>query len=573
MAPKIYYAPRYYQYPNLDLLTLLFDSPHALSVPTSKLHIDAANPSTNYLTKRHCHALLESLAHTLRHHFQIGASGPNKDVIVACSALQILLPIAFYGTIAAGGIFSTASHSFTAEELARQVSQGDGKVVIVSEELRETGIEAARIVGWDDARIEERVLVLESEPGKWGLRTAVEGKVVWAPNADEDVAEKEKKRLTWTRITDADELGDSIISLLYSSGTTGQPKAVMLSHRMMVSQVYISSQVAREWALPRVLTGELVPSPQRTLAHLPAAHIAGVAGYFVGPVYSGMECYWMRKYTWKKFLEYNKQHKITAFFTVPAIWARIAKSPDVADHFASLEGGLGGAAPLDANLQNAAGKRANIQLGGTYGMSETTGSVLTLPRGMEDTTGSVGIPHPNCIFRLIDDDGNDVAEGEPGELLVQTPTMTKGYYKNPEATKGAFIDGWYCTGDILQQRGERGLWYVTDRKKELIKYKGIQVAPAEIEGLLLSHPLIEDAAVIGVEGEGTEVPRAYVVADKNKISEQEIKGLVAEKLAAYKQLRGGVVYIDEIPRSAVGKILRRELRDLAAKSSQPRAKL
>ena len=341
---------------------------------------------------------------------------------------------------------------------------------------------------------------------------------------------------------------------------------------MVVSQVWMSSQAAREWAYPRVMMGELTPSPQRTLAHLPAAHIAGVLGYFIAPVYSALECYWMKKYTWKAFLEHNKTHAITGFFTVPAIWARIAKSPDVADHFDSLEGGLGGAAPLDANLQKAAGARSNIQLAGTYGMSETTGSVLTLPRGMPDDTGSVGIPHANCVFRLVDDDGNDVPEGEPGELLVQTPTMTRGYYKNPKATKAAFVDGWYCTGDILQQRGERGLWYVTDRKKELIKYKGIQVAPAEIEGLLLAHPLVEDAAVIGVQDdrEGTEVPRAYVVADKRKISAEDIKQLVKGKLSNPKQLRGGVVFIDEIPRSTVGKILRKDLRELAKRMDGPK---
>ena len=332
---------------------------------------------------------------------------------------------------------------------------------------------------------------------------------------------------------------------------------------MMVSQVWISSQVAREWAFPRLLNGELKRGELRTLAHLPAAHIAGVAGYFVGPVYSGGECYWMKKYEWKKFIQYNKEHRITSFFSVPAIWARIAKSADVRDHFAYLEGGAGGAAPMDADLCNSAGKRTNIQLQGTYGMSETTGSVCTLPRGMSDNTGSVGVAHPNTTFRLIGDDGNDVPEGEPGELWVKGPTVTKGYFRNPEATKAAFVDGWYCSGDILQQRN--GLWYVTDRKKELIKYKGIQVAPAEIEGLLLSHPLIDDAAVIGVPGEGTEVPRAYVVADKDKITEEDVKNLVAGRLAAYKQLRGGVRYIDEIPRNAVGKILRKDLRDLAKK--------
>lgn len=343
----------------------------------------------------------------------------------------------------------------------------------------------------------------------------------------------------------------------------------MLSHKMMVSQVWISSQVSREWAIPRVLSGELQPGELRTIAHLPAAHIAGVAGYFVSPLYSGGSCFWMKKYEWKKFIEYNKQHKITMFFTVPAIWARISKSSDITDHFDSLEGGAGGAAPMDADLCNAAGKRSGIQLVGTYGMSETTGSVCTLPRGMPDDTGSVGIMHPNTMFRLVDDDGNDVAEGEPGELWVKGPTVARGYYKNPEATKAAFVDGWYCSGDILQLRSN-GLWYVTDRKKELIKYKGIQVAPAEIEGFLLSHPLIEDVAVIGVPGEGTEVPRAYIVADRNKISEEHVKNLVKDKLAPYKQLRGGVLFIDEIPRNAVGKILRKDLRDLAKKELRAR---
>ena len=341
---------------------------------------------------------------------------------------------------------------------------------------------------------------------------------------------------------------------------------------MMVSQVWISSQVNREWALPRMLSGELAPpaGPMRTIAHLPAAHIAGVAGYFVGPVYGGGECYWMKKYNWKDFLKYNKEHKITAFFSVPAIWARIAKSPDVTDQFATLEGGAGGAAPMDGALQESAGKRFGGQIAGTYGMSETTGSVCTLPRWIEDTSGSVGIMHPNTTFRLVDDDDNDVAEGEPGELWVKGPTVTKGYYRNDKATSEAFVDGWYRSGDILQRR-ENGLWYVTDRKKELIKYKGIQVAPAEIEGLLLAHPLIDDAAVIGVPGDDTEVPRAYVVADRSKISEDDIKNLVKEKLAPYKQLRGGVIYLDEIPRSTVGKILRKDLRVLAEKEG--RAKL
>jgi 4-coumarate--CoA ligase len=173
--------------------------------------------------------------------------------------------------------------------------------------------------------------------------------------------------------------------------------------------------------------------------------------------------------------------------------------------------------------------------------------------------------------RVVDEDNRDVEEGKPGEVLVKGPVVTRGYYKNPKATVEAFVDGWFKTGDIAEIRD--GKIYIVDRKKELIKYKGLQVAPAELEALLLSHPLIADAAVIGVDGEGTEVPRAYVVADKTKISEEDIKKFVKERAAGYKQLRGGVVYLDVIPKSPAGKILRKELRDMAKKEGGLRAKL
>lgn len=277
----------------------------------------------------------------------------------------------------------------------------------------------------------------------------------------------------------------------------------------------------------------------------------------------------MGRYSWRAFLRCCRAHRITAFFTVPAIWARIAKSPDVSDHFDSFVGGHGGAAPMDAELANAAMARVGkgaVQLGGTYGMSETTGSVLTLPRGMPDRTGSVGTVHPNAMIRVVGDSGEDVEDGQPGELLVKGPTVTKGYHGDEAATRAAFLDGWYRSGDIVQ-RGANDLWYVVDRKKELIKYKGLQVAPAELEGILLADPRVKDAAVIGVPFEGTEAPRGYVVraegAGAEEISDEDVRGIVRGKVAAYKELRGGVVFVDEIPRSAVGKILRRELRERA----------
>jgi 4-coumarate--CoA ligase len=181
----------------------------------------------------------------------------------------------------------------------------------------------------------------------------------------------------------------------------------------------------------------------------------------------------------------------------------------------------------------------------------------------------------------VDEEDKDVEPGTPGELIVRGDIVTNGYYNNPKATDETFRDGWFCTGDIAVERN--GKFYIVDRKKveyglfdgknqankdeqEIFKYKGLQVAPAELEGLLDTHPLIQEAAIVGIPTPGDgELPRAYVVADPSKISADEIKKFVADRVAPYKQLRGGVVFVDELPKSAIGKILRRQLREEAKK--------
>ena len=186
-----------------------------------------------------------------------------------------------------------------------------------------------------------------------------------------------------------------------------------------------------------------------------------------------------------------------------------------------------------------------------------------MPRGASDTTGAISPVLPNMEMRIVDDAHRDVAPGSPGELLVRGPFVTNGYYDNPSATAASFYDGWFCTGDVAVER--RGKFYIVDRKKELIKYKGLQIAPAELELLLNTHPEILEAAVVGVPVEGgSEVPRAYVVPRSvGALSEDEVKRFVAGRVAAYKELRGGVRFVEELPKNAVGKILRRELRDRA----------
>lgn len=341
-----------------------------------------------------------------------------------------------------------------------------------------------------------------------------------------------------------------------------------LSHRNVVAQTMIPCDMTKAWI------AEKRPDFQyRTIAHLPSAHIAGIQGYFFNPVYLGGSVYWMPKFDFAKFLEYNRKYRVTFFFTVPPIYLLIAKSPEVTDQFQTLELAISGAAPLGKDLQYAASKK----LGGpdcfidqTWGLSETTGTTTILPMGMHDDTGSVGPPIPNMLARLVDDDGRDVEPGKRGEILVKGPVVCKGYYENEAANKEAFTGDWFHTGDIAEFRN--GLFYIVDRKKELIKYKGLQVAPAELEALLLNHPDILDAAVIGVETDDgyNEVPRAYVVADKTKISGRDISEYVKKHVANYKQLRGGVVFLDEIPKSPSGKILRKDLRALAKREKGAR---
>ncbi|KAK4943650.1 hypothetical protein LTR10_016747 [Elasticomyces elasticus] len=228
---------------------------------------------------------------------------------------------------------------------------------------------------------------------------------------------------------------------------------------------------------------------------------------------------------------------------------------------------------MDANLQASASARLGIDksalVAPSWGLSETTGAVAMAQTYQGDEVGSLGPILPCLEVRLVDDDFSDVDDGVPGELLVRGPTVMRGYLNNATATTEAFHDGWFRTGDIAVRRN--GKFYMVDRKKELLKYKGLQIAPAELEHLLVTHPAIQEAAVIGVpapDDSSSELPRAYgVVVGSSGVSVEEVMEFVKTRSAPHKQLRGGVVFMDEIPKNSSGKILRRELRERAKKEA------
>jgi len=403
------------------------------------------------LTKAETRTLTKRLAYVFRNKFGIGSDGPNKDVVVCISSGQILLGSLFYGVVAAGGIYSSASSAFQPGELARQLKQGHSGLLLASIDCKDTAIKAAQ-----ECNIPlSRVLIFDSM-GHKRILADIESNTNYLDS---------KAELEWTRITDPEQLKQSRACLLYSSGTTGVPKGVIVSHLNMVAEGILPQFMLREYFEREKQKNPSFKFEYRTLAHLPAAHIAGLQGYLVNPALAGGPVYWMPKFDFPLFLRYCKEFKISTFFTVPPIYLLIAKSPLVTDQFAHMHHAISGAAPMGRELQTAVQQKMGCYISQTWGLSETTGSVTIMPWDKNDLTGSVSPVFPNTRLRIVDDDEVDVVEGQEGELLAQGPVVTQGYYDNEKATKESFTaDGlWFKTGDIGVVRD--GMFYVVDRKK------------------------------------------------------------------------------------------------------------
>lgn len=288
----------------------------------------------------------------------------------------------------------------------------------------------------------------------------------------------------------------------------------------------------------------------------------------------------MPKFDLEKFLSLIQYHKITYVYAVPPVILLLAKHALVEKYdLSSLRIVNSGAAPLTRDLVDAVYARLKLPVKQGYGLSET--SPTTHVQSWKDwnrTIGSVGRLLSNQTAKYINAEEKEVPAGETGELWIKGPNVFLGYLNNEAGTKNALTsDGYFKTGDVGHQDAE-GNFYITDRVKELIKYKGFQVPPAELEGLLLGHEDIDDVAVIGIDDhdQATEVPRAYVVPRKgvqgSKEKEKEIQDWLASKVASHKKLRGGVRFVDEVPKSASGKLLRRVLKEQALKEDKAAAK-
>jgi acyl-CoA synthetase (AMP-forming)/AMP-acid ligase II len=265
----------------------------------------------------------------------------------------------------------------------------------------------------------------------------------------------------------------------------------------------------------------------------------------------------MPRFDLEQFLGLIEEHRITKAHLVPPIILALAKSPAVEGRdLSSLQFVNSGAAPLSAELAAAAAERIGCPVVQGYGMTETSPVTHTTPPDA-NRPGSIGPAIPNTEFRFVSTEtGEEAAEGE---LCIRGPQVMLGYLDDEQSTRDTIdANGWLHTGDV-GRADDDGYVYLVDRVKELIKYKGFQVAPAELEAILVEHPAVADAAVIGVaDEEAGEIPKAFVVLRDPDADPEEIKAFVADKVAHYKKLRRFEV-VDEIPKSASGKILRREL--------------
>ncbi|MFN8606957.1 MAG: AMP-binding protein [Vulcanimicrobiota bacterium] len=334
----------------------------------------------------------------------------------------------------------------------------------------------------------------------------------------------------------------------FSSGTSGRPKGVMLTHRNLVAMLLQVEAVLGN------RPGDAV------LAVLPFFHIFGMQVLMNHVIARGLTSIILPRFEMERALALIQEHRISHFFLVPPIVVGLARHPAV-DHYdlSSLRYIMSGAAPLDAGIQAAASERLGVAVLQGYGMTETSLAVAVMPQGSRHP-GSSGwlLPNVEVILRCPET-GQSLPDGERGEIHVCGPNVMAGYLNHQEATRECLSEGWLRTGDI-GYFDEAGHLFVVDRVKELIKYKGFQVAPAEVEGVLLTHPAVADCAVIGVPDlEAGEVPKAFVVP-RGPVNLADLQEFCRQHLCHHKQIRQ-LEMVESIPRSAAGKALRRLLRN------------
>ncbi|CAO3704021.1 unnamed protein product [Rhizopus stolonifer] len=466
------------------------------------------------------------------------------DVIATCSPDLIEYAILFYGALAAGCVFSPMRHSAisTAEDIVYDFHTLQPKLLILHASEMNTLYSTAR----DSGLSESNILALgdrSKDPAYANVRTVNDVLL-----SSQELAEPYR----YTR----DEIVNSPCFLYFTSGSTGRRKAVILTQNSMVHYI--------------LAKGISFDSSYNSLIITSFSFVSSLFSCLLNSIFFGASVYFLDQdeRTVKDVCKAVDKYKINFLILPPYIVYELGKEPQLAKTYdmSSLKEVRVGGATVDQTMVHLVKETTGVAIVNMYAMTECIG--ITCNDTENTLAGSIGRLGYSNLSRIVDNDGNDLPVGSIGELRVKGPTMTSGYYRNPEATAELFDDqGYIRTGDLCRVDKD-GLYYFVNRVKDLIKHKMFYFYPIDVEKVLITHPSISDCAVIGIESEehGTEVARAYVTlvdktCDKDKIL-KEIREFTEAQLPESKHLHGGIFEIENFPRTGSGKIQRFELRQL-----------
>ncbi|MDX6696032.1 MAG: hypothetical protein QOF02_3635 [Blastocatellia bacterium] len=500
--------------PEVSLTTLALR--HAARLATKPALIDGA--SGRSLTYAQLAGAVRLVAASLnRRGFSKG------DVFAIFSPNAPEYAVAMHAVSLLGGVTAPIYPLLTPRELSAQLKEAGAKYLLTVPQLMETARAAARSTNVSE------IFVFGETEGATAFASLLDG------DAQTPTIEIEPR--------------EDLFALPFSSGTTGLPKCVMLTHYNLAA------------SLCQMDMANVVDEDDRIICVVPCAHLYGLHVVMNLGLFKGATIVTLPRFELEQFLQVLQDYRITRAPLVPSIVYALAYHPSVDNYdLSALRQIHSGGAPLAASVAQACAARLNCRM--RYGYGQTEVSPLSHMSGAlesADKAASVGCCLPNTECKVMDaETGAELGPRQQGELWTRGPQVMKGYLNKPEATAATVdAEGWLHTGDI-GYADEDGHFFIVDRAKELIKYKGLQVAPAELEAILLSHPSIADAAVIPVaDEEAGEIPKAFVVL-KAETSDEEIMSYVAARVAPHKKIRR-VERIEKIPRSPAGKILRRLL--------------
>ena len=434
--------------------------------------------------------------------------------------------VAFYAVASLGGIVTTVNPLYTVDEIAKQLQDAGARFILTVPPFLANAQAAAQ-----HAKIDEIFVFGEGDGATPFAALLANGGVPPAVSIDPR---------------------KDLVALPYSSGTTGMPKGVMLSHYNLVAQLCSG----------RGLTDAAFLTPQDTvLGFLPFFHIYGIVAFMNLSLLQGVTVVTMPRFDLEQYLQLVQKYGVTILHVVPPVVLALAKHPIVSNFdLSKVRAAFSAAAPLGNEIATAMHQRLGFRVSQAYGMTEVSGASHLGPNTEDKIKpASAGRLMPNMECKIVElGTGAELPVGEQGEILVRGPIVMQGYFGQADATRATIdAEGWLRTGDVgyVDKDGD---FYIVDRTKELIKYKGLQVAPAELESVLLGNPAIADACVIGIpDEEAGEVPKAFVVK-RSEISADQVMAWVAERVAPHKKVRR-VEFIDALPRSPAGKLLRRKL--------------